>query len=484
MEHAVGIWLVRSALQRGLAAIYLIAFVGAFCQFRPLLGDKGLLPVRDHLQDVRFVNAPSLFHFHYSDRFFSVVALLGVAISGAAVLGLSESGSFWLSCGTWLVLWALYLSIVNVGQTFYGFGWESMLLEAGFFAAFLGPTRMAPSLVPLLLLRWMLFRVELGAGLIKLRHDRCWRDLTCLYYHYETQPLPNPFSWYFHRLPRAFHRGSVVFSHFVQLIVPFGFFAPQPIASVASGLAIFHQLCLIVSGNYSWLNWLTVVLGFSTLSDAAVRHVVPFIAVRAVEAAPAFYAPLEWALVGVTLVLSIKPVLNLFSKRQAMNFSYNSIHLVNTYGAFGSVSKERQEVVLEGSEADDPADPTGWREYELKGKPGDLRRRPPQVAPYHLRLDWMMWFLPFSPPGMAGLYETWFIRLAGKLLAADPDVLRLLRRDPFEGRRPKFVRARLFLYRYTSPRERRETGRWWKRTEIEDYLPPVSAEDIARLDLR
>jgi len=185
----------------------------------------------------------------------------------------------------------------------------------------------------------------------------------------------------------------------------------------------------------------------------------------------------------MTAALSIKPVLNLFSPRQAMNMSYNSIHLVNTYGAFGSVSKERREVVLEGSEEDDPADATAWREYELKGKPGDLRRRPPQVAPYHLRLDWMMWFLQFSE-GVSGLYETWFIRLAGKLLAADRCVLRLLRRDPFDGRRPRFIRARYYRYRYTSFRERRETGRWWERTELPDYLPPVSADDLERLDLR
>jgi hypothetical protein len=486
MAHGLGLWLVRCALQRGLAAIYLIAFVEAFCQFRPLLGDRGLLPVRDHLQDVRFVDAPSLFHFHYSDRFFGAVALLGIALSAAAVLGLCEAGPVWLSFGTWLVLWALYLSIVNVGQTFYGFGWESMLLEAGFFASFLGPARMAPSLVPLLLLRWMLFRVEIGAGLIKLRHDRCWRDLTCLYYHYETQPLPNPLSWYFHRLPRRLHRGSVAFSHFVQLVVPFGFFAPQPVASIAGGLAIFHQLCLIVSGNYSWLNWLTVALGVSTFSDAVLRHVLPVglpIGGGAAAAAPGFYGPLEWALVGMTLVLSIKPVLNLFSRRQAMNLSYNSLHLVNTYGAFGSISKERREVVLEGSEAEDPEDPTGWREYELKGKPGDPRRRPPQVAPYHLRLDWMLWFLPLSGRGMGGDYETWFIRLVGKLLAADRGVLRLLRRDPFAGRRPRFVRARLYRYRFTSLRERRESGRWWNRTELGDYLPPLSADDVERLDL-
>jgi hypothetical protein len=253
---------------------------------------------------------------------------------------------------------------------------------------------------------------------------------------------------------------------------------------VAGGLAIVHQLALIVSGNYSWLNWLTVVLGLSTLSDAVLGHILPFVHPGAVLPAPAFYAPFAWSLLGVTVALSIKPVRNLFSSRQAMNFSYNSVHLVNTYGAFGSVSKERKEVVLEGSEADDPNDAEAWREYELKGKPGDLGRRPPQVAPYHLRLDWMMWFLQFSPTGVSGYYETWFIRLVGKLLAADRGVLRLLRRDPFDGRRPRFVRARYYRYRYTKPRERRETGRWWKRHELGDYLPPVSAEDLERLDLR
>src|SRR5207237_2071470 len=142
------------------------------------------------------------------------------------------------------VLWVLYLSIVNVGQTFYAFGWESLLLESGFLAIFLGAATTAPPISIILLLRWVLFRVEFGAGLIKIRHDRCWRDLTCLFYHYETQPLPNPLSRYFHRLPKAVHRLSVVFSHFVQIVVPFGVFAPQPVASVAGGLLIVHQLIL------------------------------------------------------------------------------------------------------------------------------------------------------------------------------------------------------------------------------------------------
>jgi hypothetical protein len=379
----------------------------------------------------------------------------------------------------WLALWALYLSIVNVGQDFYGFGWESMLLEAGFFASFLGPSSMAPSVVPVLILRWMLFRVELGAGLIKLRHDKCWRDLTCLYFHYETQPLPNPLSWLFHRMPKALHRFSVLFSHFVQIVVPFGLLAPQPVASVAGGIAIFHQLWLVVSGNYSWLNWLTIVLGVSALSVPASVPVV-------LHARPAAYDGFALLLAGATIVLSVKPVLNLASKNQAMNQSYNPLHLVGTYGAFGSVTRERYEVVLEGTESEDPgAEDANWLEYEHRAKPGRVNRMPPQVAPYHLRLDWVLWFLPFSTHVYGGEvvpfgYEVWFLRLVERLLQADRPTLRLLRRDPFAGRAPRFVRARYYRYEYAGWKELRRSGAWWRRTLIGDYLPPTSLKDVQR----
>src|SRR5438477_9164046 len=225
--HSPDYMLARLVLQRGLGLVYLIAFLVALEQFRPLLGERGLLPVPRFLEHASFRESPSLFHLGYSDRLLAAVSLTGIVLSLVVVIGLPDRWPVPLTIAVWLVLWALYLSIVNVGQIFYGFGWESMLLEAGFFAAFLGPSDQQPSPVPLLLLRWMLFRVELGAGLIKLRHDPCWRDLTCLYYHYETQPLPNPLTWYFHRLPRLFHRFGVLFSHFVQLVVPFGFLAPQ-----------------------------------------------------------------------------------------------------------------------------------------------------------------------------------------------------------------------------------------------------------------
>ena len=463
----------RLALQRGTALMYFVAFLSALHQFRPLLGENGLLPVPQYLKRISFKRAPSIFHYHYSDRFLSAVCWLGLSLSVAALSGWSESGPIWLSITVWLSMWVIYLSLVNVGQSFYGFGWESMLLEAGFFVSFLGPRTVAASFIPIFILRWMLFRTELGAGLIKLRHDQCWRDLTCLNYHYETQPLPNPTSWYFHRLPGWFHKASVAGSHVVQLVLPFGLFAPQPVASICAVLIISQQVWLIVAGNYSWLNWLTVVLGFSGLGDSTLGW--------STNSAPrpfAFEAVL-WALLAVTLWLSIEPTKNFFSKNQKMNASYNPLKLVNSYGAFGSMTRERYEVVLEGTLDPFGAEGWDWKEYGFKAKPGDPSRMPPQIAPYHLRLDWQMWFLPFTARVIGGevrvfRQQAWFSNFVVKLLEGDVQTLSLIRENPFPDEPPAYIRARYYRYRYTGWQEKRETGRWWNRELVGNYLNACS----------
>ena len=464
--------LARWVFQRGLAAIYLVAFIAALNQFRALLGSNGLLPIPEFVRRVPFRKSPSVFHWRYSDRLFAAVAVAGATLAAATVVGVTDWLPLPLALLVWILLWLLYLSIVNVGQRWYSFGWESLLLEAGFIAIFLGNSSVAVPLPVLIALRWLLFRVEVGAGLIKMRGDRCWRDLTCLYYHHETQPMPGPFSWYFHRLPRPLHRVEVAANHVTQLVVPFGLFLPQPIAGACAAIMIVTQLWLVISGNFAWLNWVTIVLGLSVLPDAFWQRVFLGLDVQRQTDASVWWVAVGCALALLVAVLSRRPLMNMLSKRQAMNASYDVLHLVNTYGAFGSITRQRHEIVIEGT--DDPSGQSGWKEYEFKGKPGDPSRRPRQFAPYHLRLDWLMWFAALSP----GYADTWFTQLVCKLLEGDAAVLRLFRRNPFPDAPPVMLRARFYRYRFTTWAERRSARAWWHRELVGEYMAPATLDRL------
>jgi hypothetical protein len=463
-------WLARQILQRGVAVVYLIAFIAGACQFRALIGDGGMLPVPRFVARVPFRTAPSIFHLHYSDRFFAVVCWFGAAVSAATVAGATDLVPLWAAMVMWLLLWVLYLSIVNVGQRWYGFGWESLLLEAGFVAIFLGNDDTAPPLLAILLARWLVFRVEFGAGLIKLRGDRCWRDLTCLYYHHETQPMPGPLSWFFHHLPRPLHRVEVAGNHFAQLVVPFGLFAPQPVASVAAAIVIVTQLWLVLSGNFAWLNWITIILAVSAIDQSAFASVLPVPDPPGLPGPPPWFAGLVIVFAVMTVCLSYWPVRNLISSHQRMNAAFNPYHLINTYGAFGSIGRVRMEVVIEGTDEQEITEHTVWKEYGFKGKPGDPHRMPRQFAPYHLRLDWLMWFAALTP----AYARDWLGPFVIRLLQNDPPTLRLLRHNPFPKSPPRYVRAQLYQYRYTTWRELWHERMWWRRTLVGEYLPPVA----------
>ncbi|MBA4860710.1 lipase maturation factor family protein [Streptomyces sp. PSKA54] len=463
-------WLGRLGFQRGLAALYFVGFLSTVNQFRALIGERGLLPVPRYVATVPFRQSPSIFHLHYSDRFFALVAWTGVVLSAALAAGAGDRVPLWASMLMWAALWVMYLSIVNVGQTWYAFMWESLLLEAGFLAIFLGNERTAPPVLVLWLLRWLLFRLEFGAGLIKIRGDPCWRDLTCLYYHHETQPMPGPLSWLFHRLPRPAHRVEVAANHIAQLGAPVALLTPQPIASVAAGVIILTQLWLVASGNFAWLNWLTIVLALPAIDGGYAAEVLPLPEPPAFAATPAWYEGVVIAVTALVAVLSYWPVRNLLSRRQLMNFSFNPLHLVNTYGAFGSIGRVRYEVVIEGTDEPEITDSTVWKEYGFKGKPGDVRRLPPQVAPYHLRLDWQMWFAALSP-----IYAlSWFAPFIGRLLDNDRATLGLLRSNPFPASPPTYIRAQLYSYRFTDRHGLRKNRAWWDRALVGSYLPPVT----------
>ncbi|MGH9584207.1 MAG: lipase maturation factor family protein, partial [Bryobacteraceae bacterium] len=297
--------------------------------------------------------------------------------------------------------------------------------------------------------------------------DPCWRHLTCLDYYYETQPMPNPLSWYFHWAPRWLNRGGVLFNHFAEVMIPFLFFLPQPVAGIAGLITIVFQLTIIASGNLSWLNWLTIVLAFSTLDGQFFSASAPLL--RATG------PTLKFANIGMlvlVVLMSIPVVVNMISPRQLMNTSFNSLHLVGSYGAFGSITRPRYEVIVEGTSDSAITPATRWREYQFKGKPGDVNYRPPQIAPYHLRLDWLMWFAAM------GSYQNypWFVNFVAKLLENDHAVLSLLRKNPFPNAPPKYVRALLYEYRFTTPEERKRTGAWWVRTLAGPYFPAVSMQ--------
>ncbi len=467
---AEGYWLSRLAFQRGLALIYLIAFLNAVNQFRPLIGERGLLPVPEFVRQRSFRDAPSIFHLHYSDRFFAAVAWTGVLVAAGLLAGLGDRLPLWAHMSVWALLWALYVSIVNVGQTWYSFGWETLLCEAGFLAIFLGPASVEPPLLVLFALRWVLFRLEFGAGLIKIRGDECWRTLTCLHYHHETQPMPNPLSWFFHHLPGPVHRVEVAANHVTQLVVPFLLFLPQPVAGVAAAIVVITQGWLVLSGNFSWLNALTIVLALPVLGDDLLGRVLPVEPSAALAPSSPWHQVTVLVVVVVIVVLSYWPVRNLLSRRQLMNYSFDPLHLVNTYGAFGSITRVRREVVIEGTADQHGGSNAEWREYEFKGKPGDVRRLPRQIAPYHLRLDWLMWFAALSP----AYAQAWFGQLVQKLLENDLATLKLLRHNPFPDEPPVYVRALLYEYSFTDRRERRESGAWWKRSLLGEFHPPTA----------
>jgi hypothetical protein len=460
-DNAVN-WIIRLLLQRGLGFIYLMAFLVALNQFRPLCGDRGLLPARKFMRRVPFREAPSLFYLLKGDRAYLLCSVLGVFLSLLAVTGISDAHGTALSVLVWFLLWVIYLSFVNIGQTFYAFGWESLLLESGFLAIFLGPTGSEPSWYLIWLYRWLGFRVMFGAGLIKLRGDQCWRDLTCLHYHFETQPMPNPLSRLFHRLPPALHKAGVLFNHLAEVGLPLLFFAPQPLAGVAAGGSLLFLLSIIVSGNFAWLNWLTAVICLSPLDGTLLARYFHLHPPPLIPQEP-LYQALGWGLVILVLAKSVQPVRNLISPGQIMNTSFDPFHLVNTYGAFGSITRERYEIVLEGTDELTLKEATVWKEYQFRGKPGDPARMPPFIAPYHLRLDWLMWFEAMPSRG----HSRWFINLVTKLLQGDPQTLRLLGKNPFAQQPPCYIRA--LYYRYSFGKEN-----WWDRELIGEFLPPLT----------
>jgi hypothetical protein len=474
-----GYMVTRWLILRLLGVVYLCAFLGILWQGLPLLGEHGLTPAAAYVAQLRgaglsFWDVPSLFMLDPSDAALHGWAVAGAVLAAALALGYANLPSL-------AALWLIYGSYERVGQLWWGFGWEIQLLETTVIAACLvhpwdpRPLRApAPPAAAIVLMRWLAFRIMLGAGLIKLRGDPCWTALTCLDAHFETQPIPNPLSPLFHDLPHAVHAAGVVVNHVVEVVLPWFAFGPRRLRLIAAiGMAGF-QAILIVSGNLAFLNWLTLVPVLALLDDDFVVRCVPRRLRARLHARAAGSRPprrrhrIFVACVAVLVAgKSIPVIANLASHHQAMNRSYDRLALVNTYGAFGSVGMDRHELVIEGTRDLDPAT-ARWSAYELPCKPGDLARRPCVLGPYHLRLDWLIWFAAMSEQPR----DVWVIHLVWKLLDGDRGVRTLLARDPFDGAAPRFVRIRRFRY-HLAPYG---SATWWTRDDEAPWLPPVALD--------
>jgi hypothetical protein len=480
-------WLTRFLMLRLLGAIYAVAFLAAIGQIIPLIGTNGLLPVGIFLKRVGdalgspgagFVHLPSLFWFTHSDTALLTAAWIGFILSCIVVAGFANAPLL-------AVLWLLYTSFVNVGQDWYGYGWEIQLLETGFLAIFLCPLldmhpfpKHAPPAPIIGLFRWLIFRIMLGAGLIKIRGDEVWRNGTALFYHFETQPLPGPLSRWFHFLPRAVLKFGVWYNFVAEIVAPWFVFWPRPARHIAGSVIVILQIILVLSGNLSFLNWLTIVPALACFDDGFWSKLLPRPLVRRAEAASACAEPSRpmlataWTVTAVIALLSIQPVLNMLSPQQIMNTSFDPLNLVNTYGAFGSVGRERLNVVFEGTMDEFPDGRANWKAYPYKGLPVALDRRPPQIAPYQLRLDWQMWFAAMSSPEE----YPWTLTLISKLLHNDPGAVGLFAGNPFPDKPPRFIRA--VLYRYSFAQPGNPDGLWWTRVRVGDtWLPALSADD-------
>lgn len=436
------------AFLRLLGLVYLTAFVSFGVQAPGLIGRRGILPFGEYLHAARealgaaaYWNVPTLLWLVPTDTAIKALWLTGCLWALIAVFGRWQRPAL----AVCLVLW---LSLCSVGQDFYSFQWDILLSEVGFLAIFADAAR-----IRIWLFRWLLFRLMFFSGAVKLLSgDIAWRSFTALTYHYYTQPLPTPLAWYMQQLPDWFQKASVGFLFVVELLVPFLFFAPRRIRHVAAWLTIALQVLILLTGNYTFFNFLTIGLCMWLFIE-------PEPECRASKGVTIGLA----AIIGL---LSGLVCLQLFSVwlppggKTVLRVA-DPLRIVNSYGLFAIMTTTREEIIVEGSN-----DGVTWLAYEFPYKPGNVYRRPPIVAPYQPRLDWQMWFAAL------GSYQgnQWFVNFVLRLLQGEPSVLRLLSYNPFPKTPPKYVRARTYLYTFTHFGDRA----WWEREENGMYLPVVS----------
>ena len=483
-------FLARRFFLKVLALVYLAAFASLGPQLGGLIGAKGILPVGRFLSAVRaqtgwkdWADLPTLCWLGGGDGLLQGLCAGGMGLAVLLFFDIAPAACLFL-------LWLFYLSLVKAGQDFLSFQWDNLLLESGLLSLMLVPWTLKKGRTDAAalpgtaagLFRWLLFRLMFSSGIVKLLSgDETWRNLTALSFHYGTQPLPTPPAWYLHQAPLFFHQASCACLFAVELAAPFFLFGPRRWRPAAFAALVSLQVLILLTGNYGFFNWLSLGLCLFGWEDQAWPA---FLRKSGPPRTPA--PPRPWAAwvrrgAGAALLL-----LGLLQMTFTLGVRFNPpgplavffraaepFQSVNAYGLFAVMTTTRPEIEVEGSD-----DGKNWKAYGFRWKPGGLQDPPHWVAPYQPRLDWQMWFAALS----AGRPPAWFTGFLVRLLQGSPQVLSLLKDDPFAGRPPRWVRAGLYDYAFTDAAQRARTGDWWTRRYRGGYFPPLSLDQVRGLE--
>ena len=490
--------LTASIFTRLLAVAYLVAVVSLWTQIEGLVGSNGIMPFQPFADGWRaqhgsdaFWKYPTFSLFNTSDQFLHVQC--GVAtLAGLALLaGLAPTICM-------LVMWVMYLSLSMAAHSFLSFQWDTLLLEVLLLSALLYPPSLmmrtrrspAPNKVAVWLLRFLLFKLMFASGIAKIAggDKSWWPKLTALTYHYETTCLPLWTNWFVHHAPFWIHKYSCLAMFVIEICLPFLFFAPRRLRIFAFWGQLLLQVLIASTGNYAFFNLLTMVLCVPLLDDAVwsrkLRRNVHKPGGAMLMARRAWLwivvIPSAVALFSVSfMIVHIQTArfMHRFDKKLEVNPPewVRNVHRamrpyrsINGYGLFVSMTKERPEIVIEGSN-----DGRTWVPYEFKWKVGDVSRRPRLVAPHQPRLDWQMWFAAL------GNYEgnQWFINLLQRLMEGSPEVLSLMGHNPFPEKPPRMIRALRFKYTFSDREALRERGEWWEREFVGLYCPIIERRE-------